>query len=225
MQVGVVVPAFNEGPRVGKVLDLLSGLSWLNRVVVVDDGSRDNTTPVAQSFDGSVLLQHNRNLGKGAALENGLARLKDMDAVLFLDADLVGLNESHLKALLEPINRNPKIGMVVGAFRRGRWHVDLQQKYFAVLNGQRALSRAFLDALPDLSWSRYGVEVLLSSFASRKAFPVAEAYLHGLTHVLKEEKFGLVSGFRLRLQMYQEVLRAKKRCRHLFSDCIPLNNS
>lgn len=215
MLIGALVPAYNEGPRLGKVLDLLASLPWLAKVVVVNDGSLDDTGQVARRYP-VLLLEHAQNLGKGAALQTGLAHLRETDAVLFLDADLVGLKEEHLVALLEPLRQRPQPGMVVGTFRRGRWHVDLQQRWFTVLNGQRALARHFLDRLPDLSWSRYGVEVLLSTFAAHHAIPVAEAWLDGLTHVLKEEKFGPVRGFCLRLQMYREVLHAARVCRRLF---------
>lgn len=216
MRVGVVVPAYNEGPRLGRVLDVITALPWLHRVVVVNDGSTDDTGQVARRYP-VLLLEHARNLGKGAALQTGLAQLRDAEMVLFLDADLVGLKEKHLHALLEPLLADRRVGMVVGTFRGGRWHVDLQQKYFSVLNGQRALARHFLDRLPDLSWSRYGVEVLLNAFAASQGVPLAEVFLDGLTHVLKEEKFGLVRGFRQRLQMYAEVLRAARTCRRMFA--------
>lgn len=217
MRVGVVVPAYNEGPRLGRVLGVLTRLTWLHKVVVVNDGSTDDTGKVARRYP-VLLLEHARNLGKGAALQTGLSQLRDAEMVLFLDADLVGLTEKHVHALLEPLLANRQVGMVVGTFRRGRWHVDIQQKYFSVLNGQRALARSFLDRLPDLSWSRYGVEVLLNSFAAYQAVPMAEVFLDGLTHVLKEEKFGLAKGFRLRLQMYYEVLQATWACRRMFAE-------
>lgn len=215
MQVGVIVPAFNEGPRLAGVLEVLTSVPWLGRIVVVDDGSGDRTAEVARRFP-VLVVQHSHNRGKGAALQTGLSHQKDADIVFFLDADLVGLQEPHLRALLEPLLRDPAVGMCVGTFCKGRWHVDLQQRWFSILNGQRALSRRFLDRLPDLSWSGYGVEVLLSTFAAHAQVRVAEAKLPGLTHVLKEEKFGLLKGLRLRLKMYAEVLRALAVCRRLY---------
>ncbi|MGB9885451.1 MAG: glycosyltransferase family 2 protein [Moorellales bacterium] len=215
MRVGVVVPAYNEAPRLGRVLEVLSGATWIRRVVVVNDGSTDPTGWVARRYP-VLVLEHGHNLGKGAALQTGLAQMRDMEAVLFLDADLVGLEEKHLRVLVEPLLRRRDLGMVVGTFRGGRWHVDWQQRHFSVLNGQRALSRAFLDLLPDLSWSRWGVEVLLNSFATHRRVPFTEVYLDGLTHVIKEEKFGPIKGFGLRLKMYYEVLRAAHRCRRLY---------
>lgn len=206
-RIGAIIPAYDEGPRLGQVLDAVIRWPRLNHAVVVDDGSHDDTAIVARHY-GLPVLQHPRNLGKGAALQTGLATMKDIDIVLFLDADLVGLRESHLEDLIRPILEDPAVGMTIGTFKKGRWQVDLQQRLFAILNGQRALTRSFLDQLPDLSWSRFGVEVLISNLAKKTNTPTKEVFLFGLTHVLKEEKFGFYRGFRARLQMYREALRA-----------------
>lgn len=206
-KIGVIIPAYNEEPRIGKVLDVVTGSSVVSRTVVVDDGSTDNTAAVAGGYP-VILLQHGINRGKGAALQSGLARVKDMDVVVFLDADLVNLREEHLESLVAPLTDSRKVRMVIGTFKKGRWEVDLQQRFFSILNGQRALSRSLVEKLPDLSWSRFGVEVLLSRFAAHIRAEITEVLLYGLTHVLKEEKFGLVRGFQARLKMYYEALRA-----------------
>lgn len=205
-ETGVIIPAYNEGPRIGKVLDVVTRSSQVSRTVVVDDGSTDNTAAVAGDYP-VVLLRHKTNRGKGAALQSGLTEIQDMEAVVFLDADLVNLQEEHLESLVAPLGDSRKAQMVIGTFKHGRWEVDLQQHIFSILNGQRALSRSLVEKLPDLSWSRFGVEVLLSRFAARIQATTTEVLLYGLTHVLKEEKFGLARGFQARLKMYYEALR------------------
>ncbi len=65
----VVVPAYNEAGRIGQVLEDL--LRVAQSVVVVDDGSRDNTAQVAAQFPVWV-LRHVVNLGQGAALQTGI---------------------------------------------------------------------------------------------------------------------------------------------------------
>lgn len=207
ISVDLIVPAFQEGPRIHRMLEVVTRSRFFRQIVVVDDGSTDQTFEVAQDLGVDRLLRHEHNRGKGAALATGLAATRDADLVMFLDADLVGLTEEHLHALVEPIAQDPRIGMTVGQFIEGRWSVDLQQKWFAILNGQRVLSRAFIDRLPDLNWSRFGVEILLSRYALDTGTPVATPYLRGLTHLTKEQKFGPTLGFYRRLQMYYECLR------------------
>lgn len=80
-----LIPAWNEAPRIGSVL---KGVSAYLPVLVVDDGSTDDTAALAEST-GAYVVRHERNLGKGAALMTGFtwALERGYDAVLTLDAD------------------------------------------------------------------------------------------------------------------------------------------
>ena len=204
-ELAVLIPAYNEEPRLADVLDVVCGYHRKPRILVIDDGSRDHTRKVAESYPVET-IGFDFNKGKGAALQAGLEYIGETDYYLFLDADLIGLNERHMDALVEPLEENPDTGMTVGVFRGGRNITDLAHKYFCILNGQRGLSLRFVRSLPDMSWSRFGVEILMSKFAETHGFPVANPWLPGLTHYTKEDKFGFREGFSYRLQMYNECL-------------------
>ena len=82
----VIIPAYNEEKLIGRVLRRLK--TQAVEIVVVDDGSKDNTGKVAKEF-GVTVLQHRINLGKGAAMKTGIEfaiRLKP-DFVIFMDGD------------------------------------------------------------------------------------------------------------------------------------------
>ncbi len=80
------IPAYNEAKRIGAVLGALGELGY--PVVVVDDGSVDGTAEVARGY-AVTLLRHEKNRGKGEAIQTALRYLlgQDAKAVLFLDAD------------------------------------------------------------------------------------------------------------------------------------------
>ena len=204
-----IVPAYNEAPRIAAVLEVVVRCSFLDRVYVIDDGSSDGTGAVAQDFPVQVLV-HERNLGKGAALQTGLdaSLAEGAQRLVFLDADLLGLNEEHVMALLKPLGDPGAPRMTVGVFKGGRSHVDLAQHLTPILNGQRGLTGAMAKALPDLSWSRFGVEVLINLHARRKGLELLHVPLRNISHVTKEQKLGIARGFRYRLQMYQEAIYA-----------------
>lgn len=86
MAVRVLIPAYNEANAIGEVIDKVKskGLTLL----VVDDGSSDNTAEIAISKKVDV-LRHTTNLGKGASLKDGFNdTLKgDYESVLVLDGD------------------------------------------------------------------------------------------------------------------------------------------
>ena len=86
-RIAAVIPAFDAGQWVGDVVRRT--LRELEPVIVVDDGSSDDTAAVAEAA-GALLLRHEINRGKGAALWTAFHRLFDeegFDAVLTLDAD------------------------------------------------------------------------------------------------------------------------------------------
>lgn len=81
-----IVPAYNEEKNIGSVVRSL--FNHVDKVVVVDDGSTDNTTLEAKKL-GDVVLRHEINCGQGAALQTGhdYARKLGADYVLDFDGD------------------------------------------------------------------------------------------------------------------------------------------
>lgn len=82
----VVIPAYNEAKRIGPVLKETKKYS--NNIVVVDDGSKDNTFSVAKKT-GVVVLQNIINMGKGAALKTGcdFALKQGAKKIVVMDSD------------------------------------------------------------------------------------------------------------------------------------------
>jgi polyprenyl-phospho-N-acetylgalactosaminyl synthase len=82
----VVIAAYNEAPAIGRVLAGLATLPY--RIVVVDDGSADETAEVAARA-GAEVLRHPINLGQGAALQTGIdyALLRGASHLVTFDAD------------------------------------------------------------------------------------------------------------------------------------------
>ncbi len=81
----IVIPAYNEGDSVGNVIAKLQKLRPDAEIIVVDDGSKDDTTQAARAA-GARVIRHPYNKGNGAAVKTGL-RNAHGDIVLLLDAD------------------------------------------------------------------------------------------------------------------------------------------
>lgn len=86
MECTAVIPCHNEAHAIGPLVQ--STLRYLSRVIVVDDGSTDLTAARAREA-GAEVLRLPTNLGKGAALQHGLQRARDLGVcwVLLLDGD------------------------------------------------------------------------------------------------------------------------------------------
>lgn len=127
-RVFIVIPAKDEGTRLGGVLEKLHFLGYQD-VVVVDDASRDDTESVARSW-GAQVLKHRINLGAGAATQTGIsfALEKGAEIIVTIDADhqhcptdvprivrhLVDTNADFVlgSRFLQPGNRIPKTRVV-----------------------------------------------------------------------------------------------------------------
>jgi glycosyltransferase involved in cell wall biosynthesis len=106
-RVSIVVPAFNEEGRIAEVIErliLIRDELIQFEIIVVDDGSSDSTAEIASSFHGVKLVSHEKNIGRGAAINTGILHAKEPWIVIF-DADLEYLPED-LPALFELIQEN-----------------------------------------------------------------------------------------------------------------------
>ncbi len=199
-----IIPAYNEEKTIGHVLAVLKNTPLINKIIVVSDGSTDNTVQVAKSYEVEV-IELTENRGKGGALKAGLDNNK-ADVVLFLDADLIGLTPKHVHSLLEPVI-NDQADMTIGIFDKGRIATDLAQKMAPYLSGQRALKFPLLEQISDLDVARFGVELALNRFMESSGVRVQEVLLHDMSHVMKEEKFGVWKGMAARMKMYWEIIK------------------
>ena len=84
----IVIPAYNEQDGIKIVLEQVQEVlaGWEFEVLVVDDGSEDQTAEVAQSVDGVRVVQHKTNRGYGAALKTGIQKAR-FNRVCITDAD------------------------------------------------------------------------------------------------------------------------------------------
>jgi glycosyltransferase involved in cell wall biosynthesis len=106
MTYSIVIPAYNEGARLGttleKVLTYVRQQGWDAEVIVVNDGSRDNTAEIARGFAQNNpavrLLENPGNRGKGYSVRNGMLNARG-DVVVFSDADLSSPIEETRKLL------------------------------------------------------------------------------------------------------------------------------
>jgi len=204
MRCVVIIPAYNEEKTIADVVIAAARCPLVAEVVVVSDGSKDKTVVRAKAA-GATVVNLTKNRGKGGAMQAGIQSVRG-DVYLFLDGDLLGLTPLHVAALLNPILAG-ECEATLGIFGKGRMATDLAQKIAPFLSGQRAITAVRLAELPDFSTAGWGVEVLLTKHLQTAKIPVVHVLLEDVTHVMKEEKRGLVSGIASRLRMYWHILR------------------
>ncbi|MGH9373286.1 MAG: glycosyltransferase family 2 protein, partial [Vicinamibacterales bacterium] len=83
--VSVIIPAYNEGAVIADVVSAIAGAGPWHQIIVVDDGSRDETSGRAGAA-GAIVVRHPYNKGNGAAVKSGIRRAT-AEYVLILDGD------------------------------------------------------------------------------------------------------------------------------------------
>lgn len=136
MRTVALIPAFNEARTIAAVVEGVRAA--VDRVIVVDDGSRDGTADRAREAGAEVAV-HNVNLGKGRAVRTGLARVfaGDFTHVLLLDGDLQHLPQEAPSLLKEAAAGNADVVIGERQFERSRMPAS---RFHANRIGSRALS-------------------------------------------------------------------------------------
>jgi len=189
----VVIPARNEADRIAATVTAAAGLAGADLVLVVDDGSADETAAAAAAA-GARVIRHSRSRGKAAALETGAEAVRLIESaapggphyLLFLDADL-GESAARAGPLAEPV-RAGTTDMTIAVFsarvRRGGLGIVTSVSGAGIaravgwrpaqpLNGQRCLTRAAFDAALPLA-AGWGAETGLTIDLLRKGMRVTE---------------------------------------------------
>jgi glycosyl transferase family 2 len=214
-RVVALVPARDEGDRVGQTVRALASLPGVHEVVVVDDGSRDATAAVALAA-GATVLRIRRRLGKGGALEGALRRLPPADVWLLADGDLEG-SAASLGPVLDAVLTGgadlavavlpPQAATGLGTVRRfAARTIHLLTGFEAQqpLSGQRAVRGSALDACRPLA-PGFGAEAGMTIDALRAGLRVVEVPAPGLAHRATGRD---VAGFVHRGRQGLDVLRA-----------------
>ncbi|MTD10598.1 glycosyltransferase [Acinetobacter sp. YIM 103518] len=114
MKVSVVLPAKNESGAIGTTISKILNLKLVDEVLVINDGSTDNTAELAQKA-GARVISHPYSKGNGSAIKTG-ARNASGDIIIFMDAD--GQHDPQdIPKLLEKIHAG--YDLVVGARQKG----------------------------------------------------------------------------------------------------------
>ncbi|GII56191.1 hypothetical protein Pth03_45800 [Planotetraspora thailandica] len=186
----VVIPAKDEADRIGATVTAALKLPGVDLVVVVDDGSADETGRVAKAA-GARVVRHSRNKGKAAAMESGAEAVRLLDDeiarhLLFLDADL-GETAAAALPLITPV-RAGEADLTIAVFatrvklgghgivvRLARDGIKRLTGWEATqpLNGQRCLTRAAFEAARPLAHG-FGVETGMTVDLLGKGFRVVE---------------------------------------------------
>jgi len=189
MKISCVIPAFNEESTIISLIRNVKKVESINEIIVVDDGSADNTYNFAKSENVTV-LKHSKNKGKGASIKTGAAYASG-EIILFLDADLSNISPKKIASLLQPLE-NDDADLVKASFSRARGRVTelvvkpLFQVIMPFLNFNQPLSGQFAIKsylMKELAIDdKWGVDIQILLQSVKKGLRIMEVDIGKLIH-------------------------------------------
>lgn len=186
-----LIPAYNEAARIGPVLNAVLALPLLAGVIVIDDGSTDDTAFIAQA-KGAQVLRTPGNLGKTRALALGLQSVRTSHVVL-IDADLTGLSAQALTALIDPVLRGTADATIS---LRGNAPRSWRLIGIDYISGERVVALDLLAGQQDhlAGLPRFGFEVFLNRLLIARQARIAIIPWPDVASPSKAAKRGLIAG-------------------------------
>lgn len=182
--VTAIVPAFNESENIEETINALKQINGITEIIVVDDGSKDNTYEIIKRLDKISILHYEKNRGKGYAIKTALMQVSTK-YVLLVDADLKS-SAIEIRRLLNNTKMNNRTMLVavypkplkkggfglVKSLSRKSLYMMTAQTSDSVLSGQRLIFTDFLRHinLPD----NFGLEFKITLEALRNKICIVD---------------------------------------------------
>ena len=214
--ISVIVPVFNEEMTIDEVLSKLISLKkrMSIEIIVIDDGSVDDTANIISKYSEIIFVQHKKNIGKGAAIKTGLAKSSGQ-IIVIQDADLE-YDVEQIPLLVEPIF-NGRADVVYGSRFLGKIEgmslshnignrilsfvaqILYSKQITDIMTGHKAFKKQILNLI-DLKERSFEVEIELTSHIFKNGFKLAEIpitykyrskgfakinYCHGIRSLIK----------------------------------------
>lgn len=203
--VSCIICAYNEADKITNILKAVHGHPLLSEIIVVNDGSTDDTAALAEAIPDVTVISYPTNRGKTYALSQGIAAAKG-DYLMLIDADLDGLTAADIHALAEPVTGG-----------RAQVSISLRANSLALyrmlgldfVSGERLLPAwlvkphvSRMECLP-----RWGGEAFINNLITHEKLPIAIVNWRTVFNIRKAQKVGAWRGLVAELSMTADVFR------------------
>lgn len=188
-KISCIISAYNEEKRISKVLSVIVNHPLINEIIVINDGSIDNTERIVRRFRKVKLINLEKNHGKSYAVMKGLIASKN-ELILLLDADLVGLTKENITKLILPV-KNDEVSFSI-SLRKNPIHSRIIG--IDILSGERVFDKSLINIEELKNLYGYGLESYINSKVIQKNKTIKVILWKNVYNVYKSKKGNLIKG-------------------------------
>lgn len=212
--IGCIIPAFNEEGRVTTVLEIVEKFPLFDKIIVVNDGSTDNTSEEVAAFVKThpeiTFVDLKKNVGKTAAVIEGVKEL-ETDILCLIDADLTGLKNEYMYKMLYYLLNDEYAMTILDREGDRAAPIGWSQSWVGRFNGgERALYTKTFNEMEFGEASKYAIEQVINLHHVRKGLKVRTIFCPGLFGAYQYDKKGLVDGLKVYKKMFTEIYSVSK---------------
>ncbi|MBU0758649.1 MAG: glycosyltransferase family 2 protein [Nanoarchaeota archaeon] len=203
-KVSCIIPAYNEGKNIEEVLKAVLLHPLIMEIIVVNDGSTDNTSTIVKKFKKVKLIELPNNHGKAYAMLTG-AKASKCSTIVFIDADLTNLTNKNITELIRPV-LDGKVDVTI-SFRNFGFPLKIYHFFFGMdaYSGERCLKKEiFLNLKLDMD-TRFGIEALMNEYILNNNLKFAVIDFKNIKSCPKASKVGLIKGTLNNIKMSKEI--------------------
>jgi len=182
MKTSIIICTYNEEKTIADVVNSTCNLNPDSEIIIIDDGSTDNTESILKDLSGKFCFSYERlqeNHGKSWAMAHGV-EMATNEVILFFDADVSNIKKEHFDSLLDPV-MNGSADLVLG--QPSETLIDYRINPFKSLTGERALLKNdIMPVLNDIRHIRFGIETFLNLYYQAQGKKIKYVLLKDLKH-------------------------------------------
>jgi glycosyltransferase involved in cell wall biosynthesis len=203
-KVSCIIPAYNEADRITNVLTAIKNHPMIEEIIVVNDGSTDETENIVHSHvaNNLRLISLKKNQGKSHAVKIGIQEAKN-DYILMLDADLKGLTAQNVSELILPVvDGHADLSL---SLRGNSGLYRLPGLDF--VSGERVFKKTLIENLDQLgSLKGYLIESYINKIIIQKKLKIKVVDWPKVEITKRAEKIGFFRGTTAELKMDADII-------------------
>lgn len=205
VKVSCIIASYNERDRIGGVLKVLYKHPLVDEIIVVDDGSTDNTGSVLSDFPDLKVITLPKNKGKSFAVMTGLKEAKG-EFIVLIDADLLGLTVNNITDLINPVlNNRADMSISLRANAPIFWRIIGLDP----ISGERVFHKNIVDGQYDnlMKLPGFGLETFLNQIIIENNYRIKVVSWPSVHSPEKFRKYGLKFGIISEIGMFTDIFK------------------